>query len=40
MDMLKKIWPLPFKVKEKDVVSLVVQLVIFLVVCAVVGVLI
>ncbi len=37
MDLLKKIWPTCFMVKEKDVVSLIVQLVIFLIVCAVVG---
>jgi len=35
MDYLKMIWPTPFKVQEKDVVSLVKQLVIFLVVCAI-----
>ena len=32
MDMLKKFWPTPFKVKEKDVNSFVVQLIIFVVV--------
>ena len=37
MELLKKIWPTPFKVKPKDVVSLIIQLVIFLVICAVVG---
>ena len=37
MDLLKKIWPTCFMVKEKDVVSLIVQLVIFLVIVAVVG---
>ena len=35
MDMLKKFWPTPFKVKEKDVNSFVVQLIIFVIVCAV-----
>ena len=35
MDMLKKFWPTPFKVKEKDVNSFVVQLIIFVVVCAI-----
>ena len=35
MDMLKKYWPTPFKVKEKDVNSFVVQLIIFIVVCAI-----
>ena len=33
--MLKKYWPTPFKVKEKDVNSFVVQLIIFIVVCAI-----
>lgn len=37
MDLLKKVWPTPFKIKEKDVVSFVVQLIIFVVICAVVG---
>lgn len=37
MDMLKKFWPTPFKVKEKDVNSFVVQLIIFVVVCAIAG---
>lgn len=40
MDFLKTLWPTPFKVKEKDITSLIIQLIIFLVVCAVVGVLI
>lgn len=40
MDFVKKLWPTPFKIKEKDVTSLVVQLVIFLLICLVVGVLI
>ncbi len=39
MDFVKTLWPTPFKVKEKDIGSLVIQLIIFLVVCAVVGVL-
>ena len=37
MDMLKKIWPTPFKIQEKDVVSFVIQLVIFLVITALIG---
>ena len=37
MDFLKKVWPTPFKITEKDVVSFVIQLIIFIVVCAVVG---
>ncbi len=37
MDFLKKLWPTCFKVKEKDVASLIVQLLIFLVFCIVGG---
>ncbi len=37
MDFLKKFWPTPFKIEEKNVVSFIIQLVIFVVVCAVVG---
>lgn len=37
MDTLKKLWPTPFKIKEKDIASFIIQLVIFLVICAVVG---
>lgn len=37
MDFLKKFWPTPFKIREKDVASFVIQLIIFVVVCAVVG---
>lgn len=37
MDMLKKLWPTPFKIAEKDVVSFLIQLVVFVVICAVVG---
>ena len=40
MDILKQIWPTPFKIKEKDVTSFVVQLIIFIVVCAIAGVVI
>ena len=40
MDFLKSLWPTPFKIKEKDVVSLIVQLIIFILICAVVGILI
>ena len=40
MDLLRKFWPTPFKIKAKDVVSFVVQLIIFIVVCAVGGILI
>lgn len=37
MDMLKKLWPTPFKIAEKDFASFIVQLIIFVVICAVVG---
>ena len=37
MDLLKKIWPTPFKVEKGNIVSLIIQLVIFLVICAVGG---
>lgn len=37
MDMVKKLWPTPFKIAEKNVVSFIVQLVVFVVICAVVG---
>ncbi len=40
MDVLKQVWPTAFKVQPKDARSLVVQLVLFVVVCAVVGLLI
>ncbi len=38
--MLKKLWPTPYKVKAWNILSLVVQLLIFIVICAVMGVLI
>ena len=37
MDLLKKLWPIPFAIQKGDVVSLIIQLVILLVVCAVVS---
>ncbi|MBR6677046.1 MAG: hypothetical protein IKL24_06925 [Clostridia bacterium] len=37
MDLVKKIWPTAFMTKKNDVVSLIIQLVILLVVCAVAG---
>ena len=37
MDFLKKYWPTPFKIKAGDVASLLIQGIIFLVICAVVG---
>ncbi len=40
MQFLKTFWPLPFKVRPKDVTSLVVQIIIAVVVCAVFGLLI
>ena len=40
MDLLKKFWPTAFSVKKGDVVSLVIQLLVFIVVCGVIGILI
>lgn len=37
MDFLKKFWPAPFKIAEKDVKSFIINLLIFVVVCAVIG---
>lgn len=37
MDLLKKFWPTPFKIKEKDLASFLIQLIIFIVIVAVVG---
>ena len=37
MDFLKKFWPTPFKIKKGDLVSFLVQLIIFLVLTAVFG---
>jgi len=37
MDMLRKFWPTPFKIEKGNTNSLVVQLIIFVVVCAVFG---
>ena len=37
MNFLKTLWPTPFKIKPGNVVSLIVQLIIFVVVCAVFG---
>ncbi len=34
MDLLKALWPTPFKVKEKDIASLIIQLIIFVVLIA------
>ncbi len=37
MGLLKMLWPTPFKIQKGNVVSLVIQLVIFVVLCALVG---
>lgn len=37
MEMLQKLWPTPFKVKKGDVGSLLIQLVIFLALCIIIG---
>ena len=37
MDFVKKYWPTPFKIKRGDLTSFVIQLIVFLVVCCVVG---
>lgn len=40
MDYMKKLWPTPFTIKEKDFTSFIIQLLVFVVICAVVGILI
>ena len=37
MDLIKKLWPTPFKIKKGSLISFLVQLLIFLVICAVIG---
>ena len=37
MDFIKKYWPMVFKIEEKDVKSFVTQLIIFIVICGVLG---
>ena len=37
MDLIKKLWPTPFKIKKGDIPSLVLHVVVLLIVCAVVG---
>ena len=37
MDILKRFWPLPFKVKKGDLGSFLIQLILFIIVCAVAG---
>ena len=39
MNFLKTVWPTPFKIERKNLVSFLIQLIIFVVICAVVGVL-
>ena len=38
MDYLKLLWPTPFKIKEKDLVSFLVQLIIFILLTVLIGV--
>ena len=40
MDIIKKIWPTPFNVKEKSVGSLLIQIIIFIIIVAIAGVVI
>ena len=40
MDFLKTLWPTPFKIKKGDLASFLIQLIIFLVMTAVAGVVI
>ena len=37
MDLIKKLWPTPFKIKKGKLISFLVQLLIFLIICAVIG---
>ena len=37
MDFIKRLWPTPFKIKKGDIASLLIQAIIFLVICAVLG---
>ena len=37
MKFFKKFWPTTFKVKKGKLLSLIVQLIIFLIICAVIG---
>lgn len=37
MDVLKKVWPTPFNIKKNDLSSFLIQLIVFIVVCAVIG---
>ena len=40
MDLLKTLWPTPFKIKKGDLGSFLIQLIIFILITALVGVLI
>ncbi len=40
MDTIKKLWPLPFKVTKGDVSSFVVNLIVFIIICAIGGIVI
>ncbi len=40
MDLVKKLWPTPFKIEKGNLASFLIQLIVFLVITAVVGVLI
>lgn len=40
MDFLKKFWPTPFKIEKNNVKSFLITLLVFIIACAVVGVLI
>ena len=37
MDFLRTIWPTPFKIKDKNFGSFIIQLIIFIVVCILFG---
>ena len=37
MDTIKKIWPIPFKVTKGDTSSFVVNLIVFIIICAIGG---
>ena len=40
MDLIKKLWPTPFKIEKGNLASFLIQLLIFIVITTVVGVLI
>lgn len=40
MDLIKKIWPTPFKIEKGNLASFLIQLIIFIVITAVAGVVI